>query len=180
MKKTLILLSLALSAFILMCGCSSQSEKVSIYVTNTEDNNTVVSYDNGETWSGDVPGAYMVISSANVKDSIRGISVTIVNKSYLYPVEVSTGDLFRLYRKENDEWVLCDEVLPDNGVEHSFSDVGETIPDGESLRFSCDLSYYKLSSGKYKIVKYITVDEWNEDTRLWFKDFEVGAEFNVE
>lgn len=178
MRKIFILLSLTLSALVLACGCAGQDDALCIYVTNSETGEIVTSYDKGETWDGEAPGVYMVINYPNVKSTVEGISATIINADYAYPVEVTTSDLFRLYRFENDEWVLCDEKMPD-GTTRSFSDVGETVPEGESQRFSCELKYYELSSGKYKIVKYITVDEWNEENRLWYKDLEAGAEFIV-
>ena len=53
------------------------------------------------------------------------------------------------------------------------------VANGETRDFPCELAYYELSSGKYKIVKYITVDEWNEENRLWYKDLEAGAEFTI-
>lgn len=178
MRKILSLLSLTLSALMLACGCAGQNDALCIYVTNSETGETVTSYDNGETWDGEAPGAYMVIDYPNVRNVAEGISATIINADYAYPVEVTTSDLFRLYHFENDEWVLCDEKMPD-GITRSFSDVGETVPEGESQCFSCGLKYYELSSGKYKIDKYIIVDEWNDGNRLWYEDWEVGAEFNV-
>lgn len=177
MRKLLILLSLTLSALMLACGCAGQNDALCIYVTNSETGETVTSYDNGETWDGDVPGVYMTLDYKTVSSDAETITALISNKDYNYPVEVTTSEWYQLYRFENGEWSMCMEK---ECFIRSFPDVGEMVANGETRDFPCELAYYELSSGKYKIVKYITVDEWNEENRLWYEDLEAGAEFSVE